>query len=77
MYRMDNDNNFINNGDLHMEGLTRCIAIIITAMVLGCVSPQPDRSEIRRKVLYELGQRARHHQLELETQELERERNAY
>ena len=72
---MGNDNNFINNGDLHMEGLKWYILIIV--LVMGCASPQPDRSEIRRKVMFELGQRARHHQLELETQEFERERNAY
>ena len=53
------------------------VVCIILMVVLGCSESVSDRSEIRRKVMFELGQRARHHQLELETQELERERNGY
>ena len=53
------------------------VVCIILMVVLGCSESVADRSEIRRKVMYELTQQARHRQLELETQELEKERNGY
>lgn len=46
------------------------VVCIILMVVLGCSEPVADRSEIRRKVMYELSWRAKYHQLELETQGL-------